>query len=166
MIDSDRQMDSELEALALLKPTRSVWPEIEKALQKREQARHRQVLLRYATPVLAASVMLALLVFNNFDHPSGVDVSMHKTVENAVKNARPQATFSNLQWRSGQAGLEALLVSAKPRRVEAVYAVETLHGAKSVTTMSATKHNASSEDDNHDSHDKTEKVKPKEINEF
>ena len=56
---------------------------------------------------------------------------MQKTVENAVKNARPQATFSNLQLHNGQPALEALLVSAKPRRVDAVYAVETLRGLES-----------------------------------
>ena len=135
MTDSDRQMDRGLRGLSTLQPTRSVWPELEKQIARRERQSRRRYLFRFSAPAVAASLMLALLILNNFDRQAEQEILLQKTVENAVKNARPQATFSNLEIADGDYRVEALLVAAKPRRAEAVYAAETSTDSESETEL-------------------------------
>ncbi len=124
MTDSDRQMDSGLRGLSALGPPRSVWPELEKHLDRRDRQGRRHNAVRVAIPALAASVMVAVLVME-IPEPtpapaaSRPDVSLQTTVENAVRNARPQATFSHFEVSDRHRSLDALLVSAKPRRAQA-----------------------------------------------
>ena len=127
MTDSDRQMDRDLSALPALEPARSVWPQLEREMAAREKKRRLGRVFRYATPAVAASLAVAvLLVFTDVEtKPAPVDsLALKKTVEHAVKNARPEATFSSLELKNGRPVLEALLVSAKQRPVGIAPAVE------------------------------------------
>ena len=117
-MNSDSRMDRELRNLATLGPARSLWPELEKSLNRRERRRRRHSLLRYLLPGVAASVMVVALFLVNRAEDVNRALDMQKTVENAVQDARPQASFSNLKLDGRQRNLEALLVSAKPRRPE------------------------------------------------
>jgi len=120
-MNSDSQMDRELRSLATLRPVRSVWPELEKELERRERRRRRRHVLRYLLPGAAASVLVAVLVLVNRVEEANRALEIQKTVENAVRDARPKASFSNLKV-DGDRKLETLLVSAKQRRAQAVFA--------------------------------------------
>lgn len=111
-------MDCDLRALSPLKPTRSVWPEIEKCIARQEKRQRRHSAVRFAAPALAASAMIALIVYNN--HVRRVDevILIQQTVEKAVRDARPSATFSGLHVEANRQTLEALFVSSKPRNAE------------------------------------------------
>jgi len=115
-MNSDGQMDQELRNLALLKPARSSWPKIERELNRRERRQRRRALMKYFLPAAAASVLVVggLLVHRADDISRALEMQM--TVENAVRDARPQAAFSNLNIAEGQrTNLEGLLVSGKQR---------------------------------------------------
>jgi hypothetical protein len=117
-MNSDSRMDRELRNLATLRPARSAWPELEKALNRQEKRQRRHSFLRFLLPGVAASVMVVALFLVNRAEDVSQALDMQKTVAKAVQDARPQASFSNLNLAGGQHNLEALLVSAKPRRPE------------------------------------------------
>lgn len=124
MTDSDRQMDRALAELPTAEPARSVWPRLEQQVARQERKRRLATLLGYATPALAASLVVAVLVFSPPEGEPEPSQSLRKTVENAVKDARPPPAFSNLEMKAGQHRLEALLVSTRPRAVDVAPAVD------------------------------------------
>ena len=126
MTDSDRQMDRALGELPSLEPARTVWPQLEAQLDRQEKRLRFRTVARYAASAVAASLaVVAVLIYSPVDRqPERVSpVELQKTVENAVKDARPEATFSNLELNGRPRTLEALKVSAKPRRISAAPAI-------------------------------------------
>lgn len=115
MTSSDRKMDRALAGLRQEVPSCSVWPTVEAYLDNREKRMRRQRQLGYSALAMAASVAAVMVLVNNWESVQQPMADLQKTVDTAIRDARPQAVFSGHSYGSGQPKLETLLVSAKPR---------------------------------------------------
>lgn len=146
MTSSDKCMDRALAELAALSPPCSAWPAVEACLNQAEVRGRRRRYLGFATAAMAASFVIAVLV-SNFPPQSEAMSGLHKTVEAAIRDAMPKASFTDLQISADKPALEKLLVSAKPR---AAAKAKFLGGASANTATS----------------EKAEGAKANQVNEF
>lgn len=111
----DKTMDRALSALQVMTPPCSSWSAIEACLDS-AAARARMVRrARLSAVALAASVLLAAMLINGWTSAHQSLGELQKTVDAAIQDARPQATFSGHQFEGRQPALEALLVSSRSR---------------------------------------------------
>jgi len=115
MTSSDKRMDRALAELAVLSPPCSAWSAVEAYLNRAEIRGRRWRYLGFVSAAMAASFVVAVLV-SNFPPRSEAISGLHKTVEAAIRDAMPKASFTDLQISAGKTSLEKLLVSAKPRQ--------------------------------------------------
>lgn len=116
MTGSDKEMDRALTGLMVLPPPRSVWSAVDSRLIALEKRERRVRMVKVAVPAIAASVLVVVGLLGAVSQTAlKNDSAMQKTVDIAVRNARPAATYSGHVVADRHARLETLLVSGKPR---------------------------------------------------
>jgi hypothetical protein len=112
---SDGRMDRALRGLGGVPPRRSAWLEIEERLNRADRGRRWRRWFGLSASGVAASLMAAVLVSHQWQPASDVVVDLQKTIDAAIRDARPAARFSGLEYNPSQSDLRALLISAEPR---------------------------------------------------
>lgn len=99
----------------MMTPPCSSWSAIEACVDGADARARRLRLVRLSVTALAASVLVAVVLVNGWTSAHLSLGELQKTVDAAIEDARPVATFSGHQFEGRQPALEALLVSAEPR---------------------------------------------------
>jgi hypothetical protein len=115
MTSSDKKMDRALASLAQVAPQRSVWPEIENRLKQHQRSRYWRRWFGVSASAVAASLLVGMLVVHQRQPAEGPVDDFQKTIDAAIRDARPAARFTGLEYVGSKPSLEALLISSTPR---------------------------------------------------